>query len=238
MKTVQISHQLILGEIAFMKKLLVLASLLAATPAFAQDIAPYVQVGLSGVGGGVSIGTGSPVRVRLDLYNSITQNVDRTESGIRYSGQAKYSESGLYLDWYPFKSRLRFSGGLFFNRTRFELSANAGNGSSAEINGRSYALTAGDSVSAGLRFPSTMPYFGVGWGMGPGDKGWNLIADLGLAFGRPTASLEASASLRAKITNAGYNADNELASERQQFQDSANKFVAYPVARIGASYKF
>lgn len=221
-----------------MKRLLWAGALLASAPAMAQDVAPYVQVGLSGIGGGLSLGTGTPVRVRLDLYNSITQNLDRTESGIRYSGQAKYSESGLYLDWYPFNSRFRFSGGLFFNRTRFDLTASASNGSTAEINGRNYTLSGGDSISAGLRFPSTMPYFGVGWGMGPADKGWNLIADLGLAFGRPTASLDASASLRAKITAAGLNADDELASERQQFQDSANKFVAYPVARIGASYKF
>lgn len=221
-----------------MKKLLVIGAMALSASAHAQDIAPYLQVGISGIGGGVSFGTGTTLRIRADLYNAITQNIDRTESGIRYSGQAKYSESGLYLDWYPFTSRFRFSGGLFFNRSRFDFTANATNGSSAEINGRNYALSGGDSISAGLRFPSTMPYFGVGWGMGPGDKGWNLIADLGLAFGRPTATLDASPSVRSKITAAGLNADTELANERQQFQDEVNKFVAYPVARIGVSYKF
>lgn len=214
------------------------AALVLAAPVCAQDIAPYLQGGISGFGVGVSIGTGTPIRVRADLYHGMTANLDQTESGVRYTGKLKYAESGLYLDWYPTPSRFRISGGLFFNRSKLDLTANAGPGVTAEINGRVYAMTGDDTVTAKVTYPSTMPYLGVGWGFGSFDRGWNLVADVGLAFGRPSTTLDASASLRAKVTAAGLNADNELAAERQQLQDSVRKFFAYPVARIGVGYRF
>jgi hypothetical protein len=225
-----------------MKKIILLGVLLIAAPAMAQDsgpdIAPYLQGGISGFGGGVSFGTGTAFRVRADLYHGISRTVDQTESGVRYQGKLKYSESGLFVDWFPSTSRFRMSGGVFFNRSQIDLSGTAANGTTADINGRTYALSGADSVNASVRWPSVMPYLGVGWGMGPSDKGWNFTADLGVAFGRPKTTLDVSPSVRAKITGAGFNADNELDAERQQFQDSANKYFVYPVARAGVSYKF
>jgi hypothetical protein len=225
-----------------MKKFILLGALLIAAPVIAQDatpdIAPYLQGGISGFGGGVSFGTGTAFRIRADLYHGISRTVNQTESGVRYQGKLKYSESGLFVDWFPSSSRFRLSGGAFFNRSQIDLSGSAANGTSADINGRTYALSGADSVSASVRWPSVMPYLGVGWGMGPSDKGWNFTADLGVALGRPKTTLDVSPSIRAKITGAGLNADNELDAERLQFQDSANKYFVYPVARAGISYKF
>lgn len=221
-----------------MKKLILVSALIACAPAAAQDIAPYIQGGISGFGGGISFGTGTPLRIRADLYHGISRSVDQTESGIRYTGRVKYSESGLYLDWYPTQSKFRLSGGVFLNSSKINLDANPGPGFSADINGRLYSLGAGDQVSVTVKYPSVMPYIGVGWGMGSSDKGWAFVADVGMAFGRPTTTLDASASLRARITAAGLNAESELAAERAQFQDAANKYFVYPVARAGITYKF
>ncbi len=225
-----------------MKKLLLLSALMVCAPVIAQqgtpDIAPYIQGGISGFGGGVSFGTGTAFRIRADLYHGISRTVNQTESGVRYRGSLKNSESGLFLDWFPSASRLRISGGLFFNRSSIDLTGTSANGVSADINGRTYTLSGADSVNATVRWPSVMPYFGVGWGMGPTDKGWNFTADVGVALGRPRTTLDVSPSVRAKITGAGLNADSELDAERQNFQDAADRYFVYPVARAGVSYKF
>ena len=48
-----------------------------ASPVKAQDVAAYLQGGISGIGLGVSMGWGGPFRVRADLINS-TASKDAT----------------------------------------------------------------------------------------------------------------------------------------------------------------
>lgn len=214
------------------------AGLSFAPGAAAQDVAAYLQAGVSGPGLGLSIGWGGPFRIRADLINSYSRDLNGTRSGVPYAGKIKLADSGLYADWYPSGGAFRLVGGLMFNQSSIDLQASGATGASAEINGRSYALTGADAITAQVKYPSVMPYLGVGWGMGNPAKGFSFIADVGVAFGKAKSSLDASPSLRAKINSAGLNADNELASERQQLQDDVAKVGYYPVLRIGVAYKF
>lgn len=213
---------------------------LAPAPAAAQDIAAYLQAGLSGPGIGLSVGFGGPLRIRADLINSYSRNLDGVHAGVPYAGTAKLSDSGLYADFYPGGAggNFRLVAGVTFNQSKIDLRADGSTGASAQINGRSYALSGSDSIDAQVKYPSAMPYLGIGWGLGGIDKGLSFMADLGVAYGKPRSQLDASPSLRAKIGAAGLNADNELAASRQQLQDDVAKYSFYPVLRIGVAYKF
>ena len=204
----------------------------------AQDVAAYLQAGSSGPGVGFSIGFDAPVRVRVDLINSFSRDLNGTRAGVPYTGTLKLSDSGIYADWYPNGGGFRLVGGLLLNQSKIDLQASAATGASATINGRSYALTGADAINAQVKYPSVMPYLGIGWGMGNREKGFSFIADLGVAFGKASGTLDASPSLRQKISSAGLNADTELAASRQQLQDDVAKAGYYPVARVGVSYKF
>jgi hypothetical protein len=210
----------------------------SAPAASAQDIAAYLQAGLSGPGLGLSFGMGGPVRIRADLHNSNSRNLDGVHAGVPYGGKAKLADSGLYADFYPAGGNFRMVAGLTFNQSRIDLQANASTGSSAQINGRNYSLNGTDSLNAQVRYPPVMPYLGLGWGMGGVEKGFSLIGDLGVAYGKPSSSLDASASLRAKIAATGANPDNELAANRKQLQDDVAKYSFYPILRVGVAYKF
>lgn len=209
-----------------------------ASPVKAQDVAAYLQGGISGIGLGVSMGWGGPFRVRADLINSYSRDLNGTRAGVPYAGTLKLSDSGIYVDYYPNGGGFRLVGGLMLNQSKIDLQASAATGASAQINGRTYALTGADAVNAQVKYPSVMPYLGIGWGMGDRDKGFTFIADLGVGFGKATGTLNASPSLRGKITSAGLNADDELSASRSQLQDEVAKAGYYPVLRIGVGYKF
>ena len=91
-----------------------------ASPVKAQDVAAYLQGGISGIGLGVSMGWGGPFRVRADLINSYSRDLNGTRAGVPYAGTLKLSDSGIYVDYYPNGAGFRLVGGLMLNQSKID----------------------------------------------------------------------------------------------------------------------
>lgn len=104
-----------------------------------------------------------------------------------------------------------------------------GNSGTVEFNGTAYSI-AGETLALEAKFPSVRPCLGIGYGHSV-SKGLRLFMDLGVAYGKPKATLTASEGL---TTAAG--ADIEI--ERKKLQDDLDKLKVWPVIKIGLGYTF
>jgi len=106
------------------------------------------------------------------------------------------------------------------------------------IQGNTYDAASVGKVSGRVDFNKVAPYIGIGWGRPSAkEKGWALAADVGVLLqGTPKTSLAAS-GCTASADVCGRFA-NDLARENAALRDEASRFKAYPVLRVGISYKF
>ena len=223
-----------------MKKLHVglLGLVLLSGSAVAQtaDEAP-VSLGVYGVlgSGGVGLGLNLPLSpewgVRGELVKaSVSRNY--TQDDISYRGDFDLSGSGLFADYRPFKGVFRLVAGLSMGATKADLLAEPANGQ-LTIDGQTFNA-AGNSLSARIKYPSTMPYLGLGWGHGRTNAaGWTFGLDLGLAIGKPTVTLTASGDLLAQP-----GAPAAIAAEESRVQEDLNRARVLPVIKFSAGYSF
>lgn len=128
----------------------------------AQAAEPYAAIGAPGVMLGIAQPVSDTVTVRADLATIGTQDKSGTEQGINYRGNYKSNRTGLFADWFV-SGGFRLTGGVTFNDTKFDLTA-FGDGTPIKIGNTSYATTTADRFVANIKFPSTTPYIGIGWG--------------------------------------------------------------------------
>ena len=83
-----------------------------------------------------------------------------------------------------------------------------------------------------IKFKSVSPYLGLGWGHRPERGGFGFFGDLGVAYGKPTVTLNVSDGLRQAA------GDANIAAEQATLQDKANKAKFFPVLRIGVDYQW
>jgi len=89
------------------------------------------------------------------------------------------------------------------------------------------------TASATVKYPSVMPYLGIGFGHKPvTTRGFGFMADLGVAYGRPHVSYTVSPAL---LALAGANNVN---AEEQDISNTANRYRFYPIVQVGVSYRF
>ena len=206
--------------------LLVLA--IATGPAFADEV--YTGVGTTGVTLGVGRSVMSGGSARLEV-NGLDYSRSYSSDGINYDARLRHTSAAGFYDWFPTRNDFRLTAGVFAGDTRLNGSSNGAAGTTYTLNGQTYSA-AGESLSLRVKWPTVLPYLGVGWGHGQASRGLGFFADAGVAYGRPSVSLSASPGLTAQATQANIDA------ERQRIEDDVNKYRYLPVLRVGLSYSF
>lgn len=216
-----------------MKKLLITGlSLMALSgAALAQGVGVYGVVGTGGVGVGLNLPVGPALGIRGELA-SLTESDTYTEDQITYKGDLKLKGNGVFVDFRPFLGTFRMVGGATFGGTSAALNAQATNGS-VTIDGQRFDAT-GNSLRADIKYPSTMPYIGVGWGHGRyNEPGWTFGLDLGVSIGKPKVKLTGSGGLLAQP-----GAQAAIAAEERKVQDDLNSARVLPVVKVSVGYQF
>ncbi len=191
----------------------------------------YLQGGTQGLGVGYAQSLNSWLGVHADLNGgSLSHGFDA--GSMHYDGRLHLFSGGLYLDAFPIaSSAFRVTGGVLVSNTHVNGTATSNDGNFV-INGQTVS-SPGSSATVKIRYPAAMPYLGIGFGHKPtATKGFNFTADLGVAYGRPRVSYNASPELVAAAGAENVNA------EMQSIQDKANKYRFYPIVQLGLTYRF
>ncbi len=204
-------------------------ALCALSNAQANEI--YGAIGVPGVMLGYAHSLSPSATVRADYGTLGSRTSTSTEEGINYSTRLKANRLGLFADWFPSQNNFRLTGGLTANQYKVDL-AGGGSGSTISIGNTTYALQAGDRFNVQVKFPSTTPYLGLGWGHQRAAKGWGFNADLGASLGKAKVTTSLSGALASQVSQA------DLDAETAEIRDGVGKVRFIPQLTVGASYRF
>jgi opacity protein-like surface antigen len=220
-----------------MKKTLLALALIAgfSCAANATDIGVTADIGTTGVG----IHASYPIKPNLNARIGLNYlNYDRSgsTSDADYNFKLKMQTVDVLADYFPMDNGFRVSGGLVYNGNKIDADMKAKNGTQYVINGTTYSAAQAGAINGSIDFKKIAPYLGIGWGNAVKNKGWGFSADLGVMF---------QGSPKTNLTNTGCQAPvdcaqlaRDIAVEKTKLNDEVNKFDAYPVVRVGASYRF
>ncbi|WP_323744954.1 hypothetical protein [Noviherbaspirillum malthae] len=211
---------------------------LMMTGASHADVGVAGEIGTTGIGFHASIPLQPNLNARLGL-GYLGYSYSGSTSDMNYELKLKANTYDALLDWYPSAdSSFRLTTGLAYNGNKIDVDGQANAAGNYTVNGRSYSAGAVGQVNGKVSFNKVAPYLGIGWGRPSSkEKGWSISTDIGVLLqGSPRTSLSnsgctASASVCSQFAN-------DLARENEQLRDEVKRFKAYPVLRIGVSYKF
>ncbi|MGJ9419565.1 hypothetical protein ACHAC9_17655 [Massilia sp. CMS3.1] len=215
---------------------ILLVTLAAASTAQAREIATTVDLGTTGLGLHLSTPVAPNLNARVGL-NFASYSYDGNTSDVEYDFKLKLATVDALLDYHPWGSAFRVSGGLVYNGNSIDANAKPNANGTYTINGRTYSSAMVGDLSGKIDFRKTAPYLGIGWGNAVAAAGWGFGMDLGVAFqGSPKTSLAsrgctAPAPVCAQVAN-------DVAAENAKLADEVKDFKLYPVIRVGVSYRF
>lgn len=220
-------------------KSLLLAALCA--PLLAQaDVGIYAKGGTLGLGGGVGFGISDVVTARVG-YTALNLNRDINTSDVDYKGKFKIGGAEALLDWYPFAGTFRVSGGLVFSRNKIDVDAKL-NQSTVDINGTPYNVDSIGSLNGTVKFKSTVPYLGIGWGNVVGKEGnLHFVADIGVEYqGSPDVKLHGGCTAAFLASNPTECAQlaSDIKAEEKDLNNKVSDYKWWPVLNIGIAYRF
>ncbi len=213
------------------------ATTLACASLGVRAQAAYVGLGAPGVltlGYAMPMGSagalGGQWGVRGEFAGGLSASQSVTEEGNTYSAKVRANRLGAFADWFPTDSGLRLVGGLTANDLKMTLGASStGN---IEVNGKTVSLS-GERFNVTIKQPSVTPYLGLGWGhRASTEKGLGFFADVGVTFGKFTASVDTTLVGKSGITQA------DVDKEVQSLKDAVAKLSVMPSAAIGVNYRF
>ena len=214
-----------------MKKLLLTATLLGLGISVAQAQDVYLGVGAPGL---VTVGYSSPISSslswRVQASGGLNVSLDGVRDGVTSTGSLKASNFGAYGDWFPFESSgFRLVGGLSVNDIQADLTA-AGSGT-ATINNKSVNMAA-QYYNVNVKFASTTPYLGIGYGHQTAAKGLGFYADIGVFFGDFTVSSSTS------LVKNGLVSQSDVDAQDKKMRDGIGSIGYLPSASIGMLYRY
>ena len=208
--------------------IVLLLALGAASQVQAQTGEVYGHLGTEGLGIGYSHSLTPSAGVRIEgNYGRVSRELET--DGVKYDAKIRLGGIGVIGDWFPSDAGFRLSGGLTWNDKKGSGTGRS-SADSVTINGNTYSLR-DEELRGRVKFPTFMPYLGVGYGHHDAGPGWNFTADFGVMFGKPKASLTATPGLAAQ-------AGDDIEVERRELQHEADKFKVFPILKLGASYRF
>ena len=207
-----------------------LATALYLVAGAAQAGELYTKIGLPGAILGYSQPIGPLFGLRVD-YATVGERTDRrNEDGINYDTKLKLNRAALLADWFPFAGSFRLTSGITSNQYKLDLLA-TGAGGSLTIGNTTYTTTANDQFRVQVKFPSSTPYFGVGWGHGMG-SGLRFSFDVGAKFGKATVSYALSGPIAQQVSQ------DDIDAELAELRDGVGKVKAVPQISFGVGYSF
>ena len=213
-------------------KTLLVALPFGMTAATASAGEVYGTAGFLGYGLGYAQPIGPHLGVRADFATMGSRSERRTEEGITYDANAKLDRTNLLLDWFPMAGTFRVSTGMTFANSKLVLDA-SGAGGTLTIGGTTYTTTAADGFNATIKYPSTMPYIGIGWGHGmQSSGGWRFALDVGAAIGKPKVSVVTRGQLALPAAQA------DVDRETQELRDGVGAVKVLPQVMLSVGYSF
>ncbi|AKJ26838.1 hypothetical protein [Caldimonas brevitalea] len=210
-------------------------ALLGSLASVAQAGEVYGGFGLPGVMIGYAHAINSSFTVRADFATLGEHDLDGEEEGIDYEGDLKLHRTGVFADWFPTTSAFRLTGGITFNRIRADLVGRP-TGNAITIGDTTYAATAEDRFDVSVKFPTTTPYIGLGWGhqlRNPGGAGWVVTFDVGGSIGKAKVRGTVSGPLLSQTVS-----QEDIDRELEELEDGVGKVRFIPQVSIGVSYRF
>lgn len=215
--------------------LVALAAVAATSAAQAGDLAATVDLGTTGLGLHLTAPLAPQLNARVGL-NYASYSYDGNTSDVDYDFKLKLATVDALLDYHPFASGFRVSGGVVYNGNKIEANAKPKNGSYT-LNGRAYPSALVGKLDGNIDFRKAAPYLGIGWGNAVQATGWGFGMDLGVTFqGSPKTSLTNSGCTAPALVCAQLASD--VAAENAKLADEVKDFKLYPVVRVGVSYRF
>lgn len=183
-------------------------------------------------------------------FNQFDYGFDATESGNKYDGDLELQSLGITLDWHPFDSGFRVTGGAFLNNNA--LAVSTVDADNLDIDGVTYA----GNLELDVDFERIAPYLGIGWSGGRDRSGFSFVFDAGLLFQRTphlmasgrigftgsACSFEVSEDGAAMLSGGGCalfdTLESDLENEHEDLTDELDDYKLYPVVLLGISYRF
>lgn len=191
----------------------------------------YASIGLPGLMIGYATPVAGDVSLRADLSTVGSPTRHRAIDAVEYDVKVKADRLGLFADWFV-SNGFRATAGLTFNHARADLKGR-GNGGTITIGGTAYAAGPNDRFEGQVKYPTTMPYLGIGYGHAAGTQGWGFVFDLGLAFGRAKVTGSATGPLLSQSVS-----QQDTQREVEKVRARLAKLPGIPQLSIGASYAF
>jgi hypothetical protein len=210
-----------------------------ATASNAAEVGVYVNGGTTGFGLGVAGKMSESLGGRLG-FDTWKRTITQSNSDGNYNGDLKLQTVGLFGDWYPFAGAFRTTLGLVANGNKVTLTATPSAGAKYTFNGIQYDATNVGSFAGEVKFNSTAPYLGIGWGNPVAKaKTWGFVSDIGVLFqGSPKVTSTVTCSQAAITAGVCTTLQNDVAAGATKLENDMKNYKYYPVVSIGVSYHF
>ena len=168
--------------------------------------------------------------VRTDLSGESSTDSNRNINGTFYNYENKSISLGSYLDWHPFNSAFRLSGGIHINDMKTSLKGKTN--STVAINGNSIALGT-NTFNVDFSFPTVTPYLGVGYNnISVDSPGFHFFADAGVMIGKYDAITTTNLIGSQSLTTA------DVDAEMNTLRNALFRNGYIPTANFGLTYRF
>ena len=215
-----------------MSIMLKIAPLFLTAASFAAPVAVQAQDAKLGIGLGAST-MGAELELvypysqamsfRGFYAGGLSQDFNETQGDVDYDVKAKLGGFGALIDYHPFVSGWRFSGGVFASDTSITASSTI---TSATTIGDNEYLTG--TIDGNVKFKrklAPMVSFGYDWQF---ESGWSVNADVGAIVSGLVVNATASDNIP----------QDDLTKEIAEVQDELDKIPAIPYISFGVNYRF
>jgi hypothetical protein len=199
-----------------------------ATSGHAGEV--YTQVGLPGLMVGYAHPLNERFGLRVDFATIGSRGGNRNEDGINYAGKLKLNRTALLADWFVLSGSFRLTAGITSNQYKLDLLA-TGSGGTITVGNTSYTTTADDQLNVQVRFPTSTPYIGLGWGHQTGN-GLRFSLDVGAMIGKAKVSYSLAGPWASQVSQ------NDIDAELAELRNGVGKVRAVPQVSLGMGYSF
>ena len=212
---------------------------LFATASQAGEVGVYVNGGTTGFGLGLSGKISESLGGRLG-FDTFSKTISKNDNNGNYNGDLKLQTISLLGDWYPFEGAFRATLGLVANGNKATLTAVPNASGQFTFKGQQFSSSYVGSYSGELKFNSTAPYLGIGWGNPVAKaKTWGFVSDIGVLFqGSPKVTSSVTCTTAAVTDGVCSTMQTAVADATTQQENDWKNYKYWPVISIGVSYHF
>lgn len=184
---------------------LMLSVLLMSAPAADAGLLNGFGVGIKGSSLGLGAEVSKSITHKLNVrgsFHSFTYALDgeMTEQDVEYTADLNLASWSAVLDWHPMGNSFYFSGGVVGNGN--EIEGTIVPLTPRTVGSRTYSVDEQGSLTTNITWPSTAPYFGIGFG-NPTMRGMGMFLDIGVMLqGAPLVEMTGDGMISPSVRNA------------------------------------